>query len=269
MAIRERSIGSMTQDSSSADVSPFSCGPLVVGLTVELLEPPQYPGKRRIQLFHAYLECLRQVDLIPLLLPPDASDAELTALLDRVDGVLMTGGDDVDLRREGGPPPPAEVGVIMPPGQQSFGLRLAREVEARALPTLGVCLGMQFLGMAAGATLVQHLENAAEHTKGIEHPVEVSELSRLAALVGAGTHRVPSFHHQALADIPPPYQVSARSEDGVIEAIEHPGQPFLLGVQWHPERDPQGATTRALFSGFAAAVARYREQGTASLSARP
>lgn len=235
-------------------------GPLVVGVTVELLEPPQYQGKPRIQLFHAYLECLRRVGLVPMLFPPDASAAELEALLDRVDGMLMTGGDDVDLSRDGGPPPPDAGGVIMPEGQQRFGLHLAKAVQERRLPTLGVCLGMQLLGMAMGSELVQHLDNAEEHTKGAEHPVQVHSGSQLAALVGAGAHRVPSFHHQALTAMPQNLKVTAHSPDGVVEAFEDPAHPFLIAVQWHPERDPEGDTTRQLFSGFAAAVERYREQ---------
>ncbi len=239
-------------------------GPLVVGVTVELLEPPQYEGQRRVQLFQAYLDCMRRVDLVPLLFPPDASATELEALLARVDGVLMTGGDDVDLRREGGPPPPEGKGVIMPAGQQALGLQLGATLMDRALPTFGICLGMQMLGMAAGAPLIQHLDGSEGHVKGVRHAVEVAPGSRLAALVGAGSHEVPSFHHQALESAAAPFVATASSEDGVLEAFEDPDHPFLLAVQWHPERDPDGPVTRALFSGFAEAVARYRRERSAA-----
>lgn len=252
----------MKQDSSlgTAAFAQNEAGPLVVGVTVELLEPPQYQGKRRIQLFHAYLECMRRVGLVPLLFPPDASAEESEALLARVDGMLLTGGDDVDLSRDGGPPPPDASGVIMPSGQQRFGLSLANTVQERGIPTLGICLGMQFLGMALGSKLVQHLPQAEDHTKGVLHLVDVREGTRLAQLVGAGTHQVPSFHHQGLEKIPDSLVVTAHSPDGVVEAFEDPAHPFLVAVQWHPERDADGATTRQLFSGFAAAVQHYREQ---------
>ncbi len=252
----------MKQDSSqgAAAFTQNGSGPLVVGVTVELLEPPQYPGKRRVQLFHAYLDCMRRVGLVPLLFPPDASAEESEALLARVDGMLLTGGDDVDLSRDGGPPPPDAGGVIMPPGQQRFGLSLAKTVQERGIPTLGICLGMQFIGMAFGSKLVQHLPQAEDHTKGVLHPIDVREGTRLAQLVGTGTHQVPSFHHQALEEIPESLQVTAHSPDGVVEAFEDPAHPFLVAVQWHPERDADGATTRQLFSGFAAAVQHYREQ---------
>jgi len=235
----------------------------VVGVTVELLDAPVYEGRRRFQLFTDYLPCLRAAGLQPLLLPTDApvddATSEARALLDRVDALLMTGGDDADLRALGGPAPLAECKPV-PPEQQAFNLALVREACARDLPLLGVCFGMQMMGLAHGAPLVQHMERTADHEKGIEHAVRAVPATRLAALVGDDGFDVPSFHHQALAGPGDGLVASAWAEDGTLEAIERPDLRYALGVQWHPERAPGSAASQALFSGLRDAAQDYRRQ---------
>jgi putative glutamine amidotransferase len=238
-----------------------SSGPLLIGVTVELLDQPWYEGQRRFQLFADYLPCLRAAGLTPVLLPTDApldrAEAEVAAVLDRLDGLLMTGGDDADLRALGGPAPTAECKPV-PPEQQSFNLALVEQACALDLPLLGVCFGMQMLGLAHGAPLIQHMDRAGEHTKGVRHSVAPVAGSRLAALVGEAAFKVPSYHHQALAGSGDALVAGAWAEDGTLEAIEHSELRFALGVQWHPERAPQSAASRALFSGFGAAAQDYR-----------
>ncbi|MFQ5748143.1 MAG: gamma-glutamyl-gamma-aminobutyrate hydrolase family protein [Planctomycetota bacterium] len=231
-------------------------GAPLIGLTVEVLEPPVYSGRRRYQLFTDYLDCLREAGGVPLLLPSDASPQEREHWLEILDGILFTGGDDIDLRPLGGPEPPPECKPI-PPAKQKFDLALVRTACRRKVPFFGVCMGMQMLGLAHEAPYIQHLPTSEGHEKGILHPVRAVPGTRLAALVGTGPFRVSSFHHQALG-APGSLAAGAWAQDGVLEAVERDDLPFALGVQWHPERLPESSETRALFSGFVQAALDYR-----------
>ncbi len=228
----------------------------LIGVTVELLEAPHYSGRRRFQLFTDYLPCLRAAGLVPLLLPSDGPEAEAEAWLDQLDGLLLSGGDDFDLRRLGGPPPPPSAKPV-PPSQQALNLALVRGAAARGMPLLGICFGMQALGLAHGAPFLQDLPAEGRHRDGGRHPVRPVPGTRLAALLGEEEVEVASFHHQALAGPGPELAPAAWAPDGLLEAVERPGPRFCLGVQWHPERLPDSAPTRALFSGFAAAAGSY------------
>ncbi len=234
--------------------------PVVIGLTTEVLAPPWYDGRQRYQLFTDYSRCLRAAGAVPLLLPGDTPAADLNLLLDRVDGVLATGGDDMDLRHMGGPAPTAECKPV-PAVQQTMNLELLQRVMDRDMPLLAVCFGMQILGLLHGSGFVQHLDQHQDHTKGIQHQVQLQPDCQLAKIIGADHLQVPSFHHQALADIPAKrLQTTGTAEDGTIEAVEVPGRSFAIGVQWHPERAPESAESRALFSRFVEASEAYRKR---------
>lgn len=233
--------------------------PPCVALTVELLEPPAYSGRRRYQLFPEYVECLRSAGADALLIPADAPPAEALRLLARCDGLLLTGGDDPDLRALGGPAPLPACKPV-PRAQQDQVLALAREALRRDLPVLGVCLGHQMLGLAHGAPFAQDLPAEAPHRAGARHAVRLESDSRLATLAGAARIEVHSFHHQALTGAGEGPVAVGWADDGVIEAIEIPGRRFALGVQWHPERDPAAAATRGIFGGFCAAARDYRRR---------
>lgn len=162
----------------------------------------------------------------PIILP---HEPELAALAIRIcDGVILSGGPDVDVRDFGEAlHPKAE---LMPRLRQSGEFALLRALdESPGTPFLGICLGMQLMGVRAGCSLIQHLDDSLPHAErhrgDRQHFVE-SEL---------GSGLVASSHHQALADAGP-FEVIGRSDDGVIEAIRDPSRPFAIGVQWHPER---------------------------------
>ncbi len=230
----------------------------LIALTVELLEPPAYPGRRRYQLFPEYAAALRAGGAAAVLVPGDATAAEAAQILARCDGLLLTGGDDPDLRAFGGPPPTPECKVL-PRAQQELNLALLRLALAADQPVLGVCLGMQMMGLAHGAPYVQHLPNAAAHGGGARHRVRVRAGARLEQLAGAREFEVASHHHQALGGGAEALAAVAWSEDGVLEAVEMPERRFAMGVQWHPERALEEPANRGILGGFAAAARAYRE----------
>jgi putative glutamine amidotransferase len=231
----------------------------IVAVSVELLDAPHYEGVKRCQLFHPYLDCLRDAGLIPLLIAPDASHAELNQILDGVDGVLLTGGDDIDLTLCGGPTPLDECKPV-PEAQQQSVMAMIDIAEKRDIPLLGICLGMQSLGVAHGAVLNQHLAQHEQHTKGIEHNVNVCEPGIIMDAIGTKPFSILSYHHQGFDSVSLPLKVVATADDGTIEAIELPQHNYIVGVQWHPEKTPSSAASRALFASFANAVNQYRAQ---------
>jgi putative glutamine amidotransferase len=212
------------------------------------------------QLKQQYIDAIARAGGIPVLLPP-GSPGDLPLLLERLDGVILSGGGDIDVS----PLPLHPRAELMEKRRQAFDLALARMLLGRSVPTLGICLGMQELAFAAGGSLHQHLPDAGyaellDH--GVEgdalHEVAVDRDSRLASIIGGDRARVVSHHHQAVQSVPAPFRQTARSPDGVIEAFELPGERFFLAVQWHPERSPEDAATEKLFRAFVDAARRAR-----------
>lgn len=165
---------------------------------------------------------------------PDQSDDDL---LGRLDGLLLAGGADIDPQRYGSPVHPR---TVTRADRDAGELALLDAALRADLPVLGVCRGMQLLAVAAGGSLHQHLPEVCGHERHQpapgrygDHPVTVVEGSTLHAILGPAAH-VNSHHHQAVVD-PGTLTVTARADDGVIEAVEDPARRFVLGVQWHPE----------------------------------
>lgn len=170
---------------------------------------------------------------IPMILVNDASTVE--EVLDLVDGLLLTGGSDVEPSQYQATPAP-ETG---PPDRDrdAFEIALAQGAVRRSIPLLAVCRGNQVLNVALGGTLLQHVpghEVDDQADRGV-HGLDIVEGSQLHALLGAGTPQVNSLHHQAVASPASCLSVVARAPDGTVEATEHPELP-VVGVQWHPER---------------------------------
>jgi putative glutamine amidotransferase len=188
-------------------------------------------------------------------------DEPTATALDGVDGLLLTGGDDVDPAIYGEAPHPTY--DLSEPGRDAFEIDLVRRALDADLPVLAICRGLQVLNVALGGTLIQDipsepasmLQHDAEGAPTtLAHTVSVTPGSCLAALVGPdGTRAVNSRHHQSIRALGEGLVVTGTSPDGVIEAAEVPSARFCVGVQWHPENFHATGEFGRLFEGFVAA----------------
>lgn len=206
---------------------------------------------------------------LPVLIPTRLDEAQLRGIYDRLDGVLLPGGPDVDPAHYGEAHHP-RLGLI-DAHRDAIELPLARWAAADDLPLFGICRGHQAVNVALGGSLVQDIPSQLSTTIAHDqpddvprsrhaHPVQIDPGSRLAQVMGATTALVNSLHHQSVAQVAPGMCVTAYAPDGVIEAMEVPDRHFLLTVQWHPEdmADHDEAMQR-LFDAFVdAARARMR-----------
>lgn len=201
----------------------------------------------------------------PLTIPVDADETTLRDIFAGLDGLLLSGGGDLDPATYGSTPTKRVEGID--PQRDRTELELARRALAEGKPVLGICRGLQILNVANGGTLYRDISehpDAQRHTfypdlpfDLLAHSIEISASSRLAQIVGRTTLAVNSLHHQACRTVAPGLQVVARAPDGMIEALEAPGHPFALGVQWHPETLPGLQETQALFRAIVSASAQH------------
>jgi putative glutamine amidotransferase len=213
----------------------------LIGVTTSELRPSRLATTRRhgepadpeMALGMTYLRTLDAAGAIPVVLPPVGND-HLAPLLDRLDGICLSGGPDLDPAAYGATKRHVELGPTEP-SLDAFELSLARLALRRGLPILAICRGSQALNVACGGTLHQHIpgHRQAEPATQTTHEVTVEPRSRLHAMVRTRTLAVNSFHHQAVDEVGAGLRVVATAQDGTIEAIEGPG--FTLGVQWHAE----------------------------------
>jgi putative glutamine amidotransferase len=233
--------------------------------------PEGEPRGHEMALGLPYLNGLEAAGALPLVIPL-LPDAALEPLLDRLDGILLSGGPDLDPESYGAEPH-AELGPTEP-DLDRFELAVARRADAREMPILAICRGAQALNVVRGGALHQHLPDLSEeipHRQDIpgdrpSHEVELVPGSRLASLLAGreteGSNAleqrigVNSFHHQAIERLGEDLVVSARAPDGTIEAIEDPARPFLVGVQWHAETLVHRPYESALFRAFVDACRR-------------
>ncbi len=173
------------------------------------------------------------------------------------DGLILSGGADLPPEWYG-QDPLQEAGLdIVSPRRPNFEKTLVTLFLEAKKPILGICYGLQFQNVFKGGALYQDLKlqtgTKLQHTDGAQHVVEVRRESRLFELIGETEFTVPSYHHQAVSEVAPGGIASAFAPDGTIEAVEWDDDPFFLGVQWHPERDPDSNATQKLMSAFVTA----------------
>ncbi len=192
----------------------------------------------------SYAHAVARARAAPLLIPLLADETLLRALYDSMDGLLLPGGEDVHPNQYGEPVHDrcGEISDL----RDGVELALIQWAMADHKPLLAICRGIQVLNVALGGSLYQDIQaqvsqagrhdcHAIHARNQVAHDVAVAPDSRLAYVVGTDSLPVNSFHHQAIKDVAPGLVVVARAPDGIIEAVEGEGQPFVLGVQWHPE----------------------------------
>ena len=204
----------------------------------------------------AYVRAIERAGGRPLLVPPSEEGVDET--LAALDGLLFSGGSDLDPQTYGHEPHPETTGVR--PDRDAGELALLTAALERDMPVLAVCRGSQVLNVACGGDLVQHLPDVVgdekhKHTPGVfaDHDVEVEPGSRLCALLGDRAP-VKSHHHQGFGRLGDGLRGVAWAEDGTVEALESPHRRFALGVLWHPEEGEDAA----LFETLVEEARRYR-----------
>lgn len=232
----------------------------LIGLTLDSEDPGGYSNQPWYALRQNYFTSLRRAGGLPVSLPHEPDD--VAAYLDRLDGLVVTGGAfDVD---------PALFGaderhktVVLKAQRTTFELAICRAAHDRDMPVLGICGGQQLMNVAFGGSLIQHIPATVPNALAHEQPnprdepghnVDVAPGTLLHRIVGVDEMPVNSAHHQAVDAVAPGLMVDAVAPDGVIEGIEDPGQRFCLGVQWHPEYTISEGDNR-IFDAFVAAAA--------------
>ncbi|NJP04315.1 MAG: gamma-glutamyl-gamma-aminobutyrate hydrolase family protein [Chloroflexaceae bacterium] len=215
-----------------------------------------------------YVEAVRLAGGIPVLLPP--GERYFAELLQRIDGLIFSGGGDIDPQRYNEALHPRS--YLIDDERDQFELELARIVLQQPLPVLGICRGIQLLAVACGEPLIQHvpdevghtvlhrreIPNEIDHGSAITHTITLDPTSRLATMMGTTATAIESWHHQAVRRVPPGWRATAWATDGVIEALEHTTHPWMIAVQWHPELTPNVPAQRRLFEALIQAAQERR-----------
>jgi putative glutamine amidotransferase len=227
--------------------------------TVEAVTPtPQgEPPQQEMSLGLAYVRAIENAGGIPVVVPPVLHPDRIPELLDRVDGLCLSGGPDLDPESYGAPRHP-----LTGPTERTldvFELALTRAADARQLPILAVCRGMQLLNVARGGTLHQHLPELVgariDHRQLMSgsrptHWVSLAPTGKVAAISGRRRLKVNSFHHQAIDVLGEGLVVTGRASDGTVETMEAVDRDFVVGVQWHAESLTRRPGHAALFRAF-------------------
>lgn len=215
--------------------------------------------------FNTYIDSLRRAGAIPVIIPPQPENA--AEIVAELDGILLAGGEDCDPKLYGEERHPTT--ETMDPRRQENDVTLARAARERGIPTLGICLGVQVMNVAAGGTLIQDIDSElgteVEHVSNpenrVRHDVILEDDTRLRSiLTGPKQINVNSSHHQAIKDVGRGFRVTAEAPDGIVEGLEDPDHPFYVGVQWHPEDMPGENSASRLFGAFVEAARKYAEQ---------
>ncbi len=240
----------------------------LIGITASRIH--NHADEPVIALNEAYSRAVARAGATPLTIPLGLPDEVLAELLSRLDGVLFSGGGDVETSRYHGIDHP-RVGEV-DPDRDRVEILLTGQVILRGMPFLGICRGIQIVNVALGGTLYSDI--ADQHSGAVRHDcypdiprdhlaheVEIVAGSRLAQILGVTRVATNSLHHQAVSRLAHGLTAVAHTPDGIIEAFEIPDHPFGLAVQWHPEWMPDSLPMQALFRSFTSAAARTRGAG--------
>jgi putative glutamine amidotransferase len=238
----------------------------LIGINADYVPATKIAGAQ-IRLNVGYFEAVQVAGGLPVIIPPLAKEAELNAFLDQIDGVILTGGLDMDPRRYGQPTHPAV--QPMPERREENDRILVKLVVQRKMPVLGIALGMHQLNAACGGSLYLHLPEeqprAMPHSDPTchgphRHAVLIEPNTRVDEIYGGGEIRVNSAHHQAVRVVGSKLKTSALAPDGIIEAVESVDPNwFCIGVQWHPESETASALDMQLFECFIQASLRQAQ----------
>ncbi len=230
--------------------------PPIIGITAGQ-EANSY-GQPGVRLMQAYVDAVAEAGGVPVIIPSSLARGGWEAVYARLDGILFTGGGDIAVERFSGEPHPRVDDVD--PDRDSIELSLLTAASMDGKPFLGICRGCQLINVGFGGTLFTHipdqLPGALDHAYPgnlrtvLVHEVQIEEGTHVAAVLEEPILKVNSHHHQGLKDIAPSLRVAGHAPDGLVEAVELPGHPFGLAVQWHPEWLTAMAPTRRLFRKF-------------------
>ena len=233
----------------------------LIGITPFQEPVENQPSKQVLSAY--YSNALIRAGGIPVIIPVGLTTEDLAALVDQLDGIILSGGGDIEIHHFGGQPHP-KINLI-DPQRDKMEIALVKILVQHAKPFLGICRGAQVINVALGGTLqtdiADQVESALKHDyypdwprSHYAHGVTLMPGSRLADICGAVSFQVNSLHHQACKKLAPDLQTTAYASDGVIEAFEMPDHTFGLGVQWHPENLLDSPQACALFDALTAAA---------------
>jgi len=261
-------VDSLSRNGSKRGSESYASRPLIGVTTSEVRHaetveptPEGEPPRHEMALGLTYLRAIEAAGGLPVVIPPLHLEA-IEPLLDRLSGICLSGGPDLDPKAYGQKPSehlgPGE------PDLDRFELAIASAADQREIPLLAVCRGTQALNIVRGGTLFQHLpevelEERVQHRQQVpgneaSHPITIDSASRLATTIGLTETAVNSFHHQAIDRLGRGLVATAWAGDGTIEAVEDPTRRYLLGVQWHAELLVDRPQEESLFRSFVAAA---------------
>lgn len=241
----------------------MTCPLIGISGSIRLLD-----GAERAGVNAAYAHSISRAGGIPILLTPPIGPGRAADALAPLDGLVLTGGHDVDPQWYDARPSPA-LGPV-DPHRDEFELALFHAARSRGMPILGICRGLQLVNVALGGTLYQDLPTEQPgdilHDPPVArdartHAITLSPGSRLQSALDTGVLEINSFHHQAIRDLAPGLTVTARADDGVIEGVEGRAEDsWLLAVQWHPEEfhHERNSPDQRLFRALVQAIANHR-----------